>query len=588
MDELPELSEEEIRDWTDSTSFSRGKSYYSNGAIANPRVQGMELRADCRGSAPAPYRVEMTLDEEGIVSGYCSCPVGGGGTCKHCVALLLTWLYTAESFTTQEVTQSRLAERSREELVALIEKMIGRYPDLADLLDMPIAGLSAPTARLDPEVIRRQVSSAVDNAGYDDRRRGYGDADLSFYTIAGEGRGYLAAGEWANAVTVYATLAEGVMESYEEMYDDEGEIVSVVDSCAEGLGKCLGATSDPDLRQQIIQTLFDIYRWDINSGGLGGGDSAYSALIGQTNSEEKADVAGSVRAALATQKRASADTKAFGGFLLQLEADTLSDEEYLRLCRETGRNEDLVRRLLVLGRSDEAAEAAKAASAHELLTLSNIIYAAGHTQLAEQTLRDQIEQMEARNVLGVLQQVIDWTLARNAPAEALPLTRRLLGQAKSLAAYQQVRKIAGLVGRWSEIQTELLQEVEKEKNFLLLTQIYVEEGRVDDALAALTQTEKTKQRSYYFEPSGLRLSVARLAEETRPAAAIEIYRAQAQQEIAGRQRDRYASAARHLQQVKRLYARLGETAKWSALIAQIRQENSRLRALKEELTKAGL
>ena len=133
-----------------------------------------------------------------------------------------------------------------------------------------------------------------------------------------------------------------------------------------------------------------------------------------------------------------------------------------------------------------------------------------------------------------------------------------------------------------------MQELEKEKNFVLLTQIYVEEGRVDDALAALTQAEKTKQRSYYFEPTGLRLSVARLAEETRPAAAIEIYRAQAQQEIAGRQRDSYASAARHLQQVKRLYARLGENARWDALIAQIRQENSRLRALKEELPKAGL
>ena len=100
MNDLPTLSEEEIREWTDSTSFSRGKSYYSNGAIVNPRVQGMNLLADCRGSAPAPYRVEMTLDEEGIVSGYCSCPVGGGGNCKHCVALLLIWLYAPQSFTT--------------------------------------------------------------------------------------------------------------------------------------------------------------------------------------------------------------------------------------------------------------------------------------------------------------------------------------------------------------------------------------------------------------------------------------------------------------------------------------------------------
>ena len=488
--------------------------------------------------------------------------------------------------------QSRLAERSREELVALIEKMTSRYPDLADLLDMPIAGVSASAATLNPEVIRRQVSSAVDNAGYDDRRRGSASADLPFYTIASEGKVYLAAGEWANAVVVYVTLAEGMMESYEEMYDDEGEIVSVVDSCAEGLGKCLEATTDPDLRQQIVQNLFDIYQWDLNSGGLGGGDSAYSALVGETNSEEKADVAGWVRAALATQKRASADnwsTKALGGFLLHLEADTLSDEEYLHLCRETGRNEDLVKRLLVRGRSDEAAAAAKAAPAHELLALSKIIYAAGHTPLAEQTLRDQSEQMEQRNVLGVLQQVIDWTLARNAASEALPLARRLLEQSKSLATYRQVREIAGSIGSWPEIQTDLLRKLESQKDFSLLTQIYVDEKRVDEALAALAQTAKGFQQHHsYLGSTNLRLSVALLAEESRPSAAIDIYRDEAQRAIAGRNRDSYAVAATHLRRVKAIYEQMGEGVKWKALIAQIRQENKRLTALQDELKKAGL
>ena len=119
MDNLPTLSEEEIRDWTDSRSFSRGKSYYNGGAILNPRMQGMNLLASCRGSAPAPYQVEIVLSEDGIVAGLCSCPVGGG--CKHGVALLLTWLYEPESFTTQEAVQKSLDERSRKELVALID-----------------------------------------------------------------------------------------------------------------------------------------------------------------------------------------------------------------------------------------------------------------------------------------------------------------------------------------------------------------------------------------------------------------------------------------------------------------------------------
>jgi hypothetical protein len=40
--------------------------------------------------------------------------------------------------------------------------------------------------------------------------------------------------------------------------------------------------------------------------------------------------------------------------------------------------------------------------------------------------------------------------------------------------------------------------------------------------------------------------------------------------------------------VRKLYKRLGEDKTWQALIADIRQQNSSLRALKEELNKVGL
>ncbi len=588
MNNLPTPSEEEIESWTDSRSFQRGENYYEEGAIRNPRVQGNRLLAECSGSAASSYRVTIALDTKGIEAGHCSCPVGSH--CKHCVALLLTWLYEPESFTTEEAVQVRLDERSREELVALIQQMVARHPDLETLLDMPIAGISPSESLLDPALIRRQVLDAVSSMGYDEWDRGYGSPSASqLYTVLGQGTDYQNAQAWVNATVVFATLAEEVMDSYEEMYDDEGEVAGVVDSCAEGLGKCLEATSDPDLRQQIIQTLFDIYRWDMNLGGLGGGDSAYSALVGETNSEEKADVAGSVRAALATQKKASADswsTKALGGFLLQLEAETLSDEEYLRLCRETGRSEDLVRRLLVLGRSDEAAKAAKATPAHELLTLSKIIYAAGHTSLAEQVLQGRIEENNDRNILS---QLIDWAVARNAAPEALTLALRLFGQFKQLAVYQQVRKIAGLAERWPEVQADVLGGLEKEGNFSLLTEVYVDEKRVDDALAAFKLIGQSRQRTlYHFHPTSLGLSVARLAEESRPSAAIDIYRDEAQRAIAGRNRDSYAVAATHLRRVKAIYEQMGEAAKWKALIAQIRQENKRLPALQDELNRAGL
>lgn len=587
MHDLPTLSEEEIESWTDSRSFQRGESYYEDGAIRNPRVQGNRLLAECSGSSASAYRVEITLDEEDIESGHCSCPVGSH--CKHCVALLLTWLYEPESFTTEEAVQVRLDERSREELVALIQQMVARHPDLETLLDMPIPGVSPAESLLDPALIRREVLDAVSSMEYDDWRREYGSPSANqLYTVLGQGTDYQNAQAWANATVVFRTLAEEVMDSYEEMYDDEGEVAGVVDSCAEELGVCLEAITDPEMRGEIIQTIFDIYRWDLELGGIGGGDHASVVLREQTDSEEKAEVAGLVRSLLSTQKRRSDSgwaTQALGGFLLTLEADTLSDEDYLRLCRETGRNEDLVRRLLVLGRSEEAADVARQAAADQTVSLSQIIYAAGHTSLAEQILQERLDQENDRNILSKL---IEWVLARNAASEALALALRLFNQSKHLTVYQQVREIAGLAGRWPEVQAELLGGLEKERNFSLLTQIYVEEQRVDDALAALKRMGESRRHPLYYHPAELSLSVARLAEESRPQAAIEIYGNEAQRSINGRSRDHYKIAAAHLLRVKTIYEQMGENALWKALIAQIRQEYKRLPALQDELNKAGL
>ena len=43
-----------------------------------------------------------------------------------------------------------------------------------------------------------------------------------------------------------------------------------------------------------------------------------------------------------------------GGLLLDLQADTIDDEAFLLICRQTGRLNDLVDRLLSLNRTDEA------------------------------------------------------------------------------------------------------------------------------------------------------------------------------------------------------------------------------------------
>jgi uncharacterized Zn finger protein len=86
----------------------------------------------------------------------------------------------------------------------------------------------------------------------------------------------------------------------------------------------------------------------------------------------------------------------------------------------------------------------------------------------------------------------------------------------------------------------------------------------------------------------LHIRVAQAAEQTHPFEAIPIYVAAAEQLIKQQGRENYATAAQHLARVREIYKRMSQPQPWQSLIGQIREQNKRLRALQEELTKAGL
>jgi hypothetical protein len=69
---------------------------------------------------------------------------------------------------------------------------------------------------------------------------------------------------------------------------------------------------------------------------------------------------------------------------------------------------------------------------------------------------------------------------------------------------------------------------------------------------------------------------------------IQQHQDEAEKLIEARGRDNYAAAAGALVQAKGLYEGLGQNEEWEAYIATLKERNSRLRALEEELEKAGL
>src|SRR3989449_8764835 len=97
---------------------------------------------------------------------------------------------------------------------------------------------------------------------------------------------------------------------------------------------------DPEVyRQQVLAAMTAGYRFDVDHDGFGLTKDIPPEFLQDTTPEEKHLAAQCVRTALAElqEKKPESDwrRKRYGGLLLALEADVLSDEEFLRIGRET-------------------------------------------------------------------------------------------------------------------------------------------------------------------------------------------------------------------------------------------------------------
>ncbi len=600
MESIPPFSEQAIGARVGEQNFQRGYQYFRNDAIIQPRKQGMTLKAQCEGSRPAPYRVQVTFDAQGISAAHCSCPVGDGGYCKHAVALLLTWLALPETFIEVEDLDVTLARRSKDDLIALIKQMLKKEPGLERLVETVAPIGEKRSSPVNPEVYRRQVAGIFRKYqhNYDDYYDEGGDeadeiAD-ELLPIKAVGDGFAQEGDFTNAATVYTALIAGVIEHYEDVGGDTDELVDVVDSCVVGLGDCLDTMPEETAaRRAILQTFFDIFHFDVEHGGGSLSVGVPEVLSAHATPEERRLIVGWVRAAIppADDSPIFSRRQRYGGLLLTLAGDKLDDETFLRICRETGRTRDVIDRLLTLGRVDEAAKDTGQAHDHEMVTLADLFVQHGHAAVAEDVMLVRSRKTKDTRILEWLK---TYYQAHNDLDAALEMAERLFRGQPNMPGYQEIRKLARALGRWDALRGGILALLKDASLSGLLIQIYLDEGEVDAALETLEARKVAGQRaagSFYAGPyyyDNLPIAVAKAAEAQRPRAALQLYQQQAEGLISQRGRANYQIACTYLAKVRDLSERLGESEAWPRYIAGLREQNRSLRALKEELAAAKL
>ena len=603
MPDPPSLTVADVRNWTNDRYYERGEGYFHEDRIRRPRREGRTLRALCRGSQPNPYRVEISLDADGIAAGYCSCPIGDGGRCKHAVALLLTWVQQPGAFEAVAPLADRLRDQSKETLITIIQRLVEREPSLESTVELALHRPESDRA-VD---LRVYAEEAFEVGGLDPYDYGYSrEVAEALDPLLERGEEQVAAEEWAAAETLYRTLAEAVFERYDEVHDEEGDLIAVVHACAEGLGTLLARVDDPDLRGRALEALLDIYLWNAESGGYGAGTAAASALREHTTAEERRQAAETLRDHLPGSLDEAAEPAApspgpgstsywdperwtrrvLGDLLLDLERDRLDPEAYLALCRRTGHWAECATRLLALERFDEAADAAAHLPAHQLEPLLDQFVERDAPETARSLVEARLENAdEAAPSLRLW--LYEHALSTEDYDHALQVARRRFRNRPSIETYEQVRRAAEPLERWDDVRADLLEHLREAARPTLRVQVHLHEDDPESALD-LVEPFAAQDRTWAFGVSFLS-SVADAVAASHPEAATALYEECARRLIEERGRSNYAEAARVLRRARDLYEERDEQAEWTAVLdALYDEELHRLPAARDEFEKADL
>jgi len=598
MADLPALSRADVRNWTEQRFYDRGGTYFRQDRIQRPRREAHTLKAECQGSRPDPYHLEVEFHDDGIARAECSCPVGGGGRCKHVVALLLTWVETPEAVSAQDPLAETVEALSQETLARLVLDMVERHPDLERLVSL---ASTATHESPDPEELRTQIENALQTALRNTDRYSAPEAAAEelepFVTL---GNDYADHGHLADAATVYGLIIETIQDRYVEFRDRSGALSGLLNTCVKRLGTVLADTDADDLRERILRTLFDVVVWDIDQGGRGLGDRAYDAIEREATPDEHYQLGEWTREVLADQtpteeeqriialgtSGSSSDSRdwgqrALGRMLLSFQEHTLDDAEYLQIARDTGCLPDLVERLLDLDRLSDALDAARDASDHELVKLASLFETHGEGTALHDLALDRLDDNPHRRLVTWLR---DYATEHNDLDRALDLSTRLFWSRTRLSDYEHVRSVAQRMDRWDEVRSEIHDQLHEQNQYALLTRIHLENGDVESAL----QTVQKSGSSRRYGGASLKMDVAKAAEDEYPEEAIELYTKRGRSLIANRGRGNYRQAAELFQRVKALYDQHEPGAWDDVLEALYDDELHRLPAARDEFGKAGL
>ena len=555
------LSPAKLKKLAGSAVFSRGETYFNNGAVSRLKMSDDALSAKVTGSYT--YTVRLWEEDYGIEYD-CTCPQGEDGNfCKHCVAVGLAWL--AESGTAggtksakqkktnpwKEITEF-VGLQDAATLAEWLLETAKRDDVLYENLLLKARSMAGPASTI--KAFREAIDRAVDTGGYVDWREAATYA-AGLENVADSLAGLLQQ-EKAAALVELAEYAITRVEAACEYVDDSngGEMTDMLERLGElHYQACLATRPDP---AELAERLFE---YELSAGFDAFHDSLrrYAKVLG---------------------KKGAARYK------------QLADEEWRKIkpiTQESGSGEYDGRRRRItrimecfaeLSGDIEALVAVKSRDlSHSLryLGIAEIYRAHRKQDLALEWAERGVKAFQGKADSRLLDFLAEEYLRRKHNDEAMQLIWEQFTERPSLEHYQKLHRFAGKAGQWPAFRQRALEHLNRliadqsgkgQMSYYFphagtLVEIHLWEKNAEAAWDAAS-------RSAISDALWLRLAAAR--EESHPGDAAPVYRRFIEKAIEQTNNAAYDEAIKLVKKLKPLHVRLGTSADFVKYMALLR------------------
>jgi uncharacterized Zn finger protein len=580
---LPKITRGMIREHTSAQSFERGSQYSRDGSVLGLVLRGRHLSAEVAGSQYEPYQVEIDFDDAGITLTFCSCPYDWGGWCKHIVAVLLNVIEAPEIIDERPPLEALIADLDREQLQEILLQLAEGNAPLVDRIESYVAGLRAQERPDEEEPHRQESRPPVDPTPFRRRVRHILHSldgmrpSQAYWEVGGvvdqvgevlnDAWTFIEAGDGRNALRILEAITDEYTSQWYYLDDSDGYAGGFFEELSHAWTEAVLTADLTGAERQEWATKIEAWQSEVDDYGVDAFEVTLEALEQGWDYEPLQRVLEGKITRLGAWEDENAPW--YADELARARLNVLERQErydeYLHLAEAEGQTARYVTMLVRLDRVREAVEYGLQylSMTDEALALAQALREHGEIEKALRVAE------RGLSLHGNKAQLAGWLrdTAAGAGDKELALDAAVIAfkEAADLSAYQRVEELAG--PQWPELREELLDLLRQEKatGYGTSIDIFLHEGLVDDAIAALGEWA-------YYE------TVARVADaaiEQRPDWVISASKKQAEQIMDAGKSKAYHHAVEWLARVKAAYRAAEREAEWRAYLNELLEKHHR-------------